>query len=168
MPRSGIAQGGRRPEAGARALSSARQQEGESPSRVAAARLVIEPNCVAAMRGGEQGEVNNQAVGDELDSALPVRRACVPDAKPEPTDRPPSIADRRPGRVATPEASTEPGQARRRWRTAVWLETAWLEAGVREEGRPIAGETEMGVRGPIVVMKRRNGRGAKGRRKEEA
>jgi hypothetical protein len=33
------------------------------------ARSVTESNCVAAMRGGEQLEVKEQSVGDELDSA---------------------------------------------------------------------------------------------------
>jgi len=45
------------------APESARSQRGESPLQVIALRPVAECNCDAAMRGGEQQEVNDQSVG---------------------------------------------------------------------------------------------------------
>ena len=45
------------------APESANSQRGESPLQVNALRPVTECNCDAAMRGGEQQEVNNQSVG---------------------------------------------------------------------------------------------------------
>jgi len=38
-------------------------QRGESPLRARALRPVTDCNCVAARRGGEQQEVNDQSVG---------------------------------------------------------------------------------------------------------
>ena len=45
------------------APESAKSQRGASPLQVNALRPVTECNCDAAMRGGEQQEVNNQSVG---------------------------------------------------------------------------------------------------------
>jgi hypothetical protein len=45
------------------APESASSQRGESPLQVNALRPVTKCNCDAAMRGGEQQEVNNQSVG---------------------------------------------------------------------------------------------------------
>ena len=45
------------------APESASSQRGESPLQVNALRPVTECNCDAAMRGGEQQEVNDQSVG---------------------------------------------------------------------------------------------------------
>jgi len=47
----------------ASAPESASSQRGESPLQVNALRPVTECNCDAAMRGGEQQEVNDQSVG---------------------------------------------------------------------------------------------------------
>jgi hypothetical protein len=45
------------------APESASSQRGGSPLQVNALRPVAECNCDAAMRGGEQQEVNDQSVG---------------------------------------------------------------------------------------------------------
>src|SRR2546425_6474409 len=45
------------------APESARSQRGASPLQVNALRPVTECHCDAAMRGGEQQEVNDQSVG---------------------------------------------------------------------------------------------------------
>ena len=45
------------------ATESTSSQRGESPLQVNALRPVTECNCEAAMRGGEQQEVNDQSVG---------------------------------------------------------------------------------------------------------
>jgi hypothetical protein len=71
--------------------------------------------------------------------------------------------------------------AKRRQGCTGWLETEWLEGGIREGRRPVLGKdgvhvrekkgrraAETGVRAIIVARKRRNGRGAKGGRKVEA
>ena len=50
-------------DACARAPESASGQRGESPLQANALRPVTECNCDAAMRGGEQQEVNDQSVG---------------------------------------------------------------------------------------------------------
>jgi hypothetical protein len=47
----------------ASAPESARSQRGGSPLQANALRPVTECNCDAAMRGGEQQEVNDQSVG---------------------------------------------------------------------------------------------------------
>ena len=142
---------------------------GVSPTLTRRARCVTDRNCVAARRGGEQQEVKNQAVGYELDSALTDWRACAWDAKPDGRDlyRSSHLGAERGG--ITLEASPEPWQARRRGRTAMWLETAWFEAGVREGGRPGARGDGAGsqsvrssVEAPVMGVERR------ARRKEEA
>jgi hypothetical protein len=46
-----------------RAPESASGRRGESPLQADALRPVTECNCDAAMRGGEQQEVNDQSVG---------------------------------------------------------------------------------------------------------
>src|SRR4029434_1952739 len=46
-----------------RAPESASGQRGESPLQAGALRPVTDSNCDAAMRGGEQLEVNDQSVG---------------------------------------------------------------------------------------------------------
>jgi len=46
-----------------RAPESASGRRGESPLQANALRPVTECNCDAAMRGGEQQEVNDQSVG---------------------------------------------------------------------------------------------------------
>src|SRR5580765_188259 len=46
-----------------RAPESASGQRGESPLQAGALRPVTDSNCDAAMRGGEQLEVNGQSVG---------------------------------------------------------------------------------------------------------
>ena len=45
------------------APESVRGRRGVSPLQAYALRPVTERNCVAARRGGEQREVNNQSVG---------------------------------------------------------------------------------------------------------
>jgi hypothetical protein len=45
------------------APESVRGRRGGSPLQAYALRPVTERNCVAARRGGEQREVNNQSVG---------------------------------------------------------------------------------------------------------
>ena len=51
------------------APASVHRQRGGSPRQECALRPETECNCVAARRGGKQQEVNDQSVGDELDSA---------------------------------------------------------------------------------------------------
>ena len=60
MP-GGVGAGGEIPPASA--LVSASNQRGESPLQADALRPVTDSNCVAARRGGEQQEVNDQSVG---------------------------------------------------------------------------------------------------------
>ena len=55
----------RRGRASVRAL----RQRGASPLQAYVLRPVVDRNCVAARRGGEQQETSNQSVGDERDSA---------------------------------------------------------------------------------------------------
>ena len=50
-------------EACVRAPESVRDQRGESPLQACALRPVTDRNRVAARRGGEQREVNDQSVG---------------------------------------------------------------------------------------------------------
>ena len=54
---------GRPPEGGTSAPASVRGQRGGSPLQAYALRPVTDCNCVAARRGGEQQEVNDQSVG---------------------------------------------------------------------------------------------------------
>jgi len=56
-----LSAGGPRPEAAASASESVRDQGGASPLRANVLRPVTESNCVAARRGGEQQEVNDQS-----------------------------------------------------------------------------------------------------------
>jgi hypothetical protein len=46
-----------------------------------------------------------------------------------------------------------------------WLETERREGNAQESGIPAGRVSPAGVRAPILAMKRRNGRGAKGGRK---
>jgi len=58
------------------APASVHDQSGESPLQACVLRPVTDCNCVAVRRGGKQEEVNDQSVGNELDSAERVQRAC--------------------------------------------------------------------------------------------
>jgi hypothetical protein len=64
------------------ALESTRNQRGESSLEAGPLRPVTKCYWVAVRRGGELQEVNNQSVGNELDTAWSSRRACGPIAKP--------------------------------------------------------------------------------------
>jgi hypothetical protein len=143
--------------------------------------FVTNGNCAVARRGGEQPEVNDQSVGNELDSACccgePARKWRSPR-----TLRPTGTGAGRPKgrpRAVSPGEKTRP----RSRGSKGWLETEWSEVPARETGRPArhpgrrscavmphAAATRVrrtcrtGVRASIVARKPGNAGGAKGRR----
>ena len=144
-----------------RAPESASGQRGESPLQANALRPVTECNCVAAMRGGEQQEVNDP-VRRITNSIRPV---CIGEPASERRSRDPQN-----GRPVELRGSVQ----KRRRGHAGWLETEWIRKatcvnqgdllatrdGVHARKSRRAGRA--GVRAPIVARKLRNGSGAKG------
>ena len=91
---------------------------GGSPLQACTLRPVIEGNCVLMRGGGKQPEMNEQSVGDELDSAGPT-------GEPARARRSPELACRAEGLCDKATA----GAVR-------WLETECSEGQTREAGRP--------------------------------
>jgi hypothetical protein len=90
-------------------------------------RPVTDDNCVAARRGGEQSEVNDPSVREELDSAGVSGEPASDCAKPRPRGNPGRSSELRRAAKAMLE-------------TRRWLETEGSEDRARESGRPAGAE----------------------------
>ena len=144
-----------------RAPAKARHLWGESPRRTPTLGSETAGNCVAARRGGEQPEKAKGEIARSATEVNPIR----------PTEAANLRLVVKPGTEREPVA---PRAQRRRRGNRGWLGAERREDGAREAGRPDRGSvtttdkvTRSGVRAPIRVAKRRNGRGAKGGREVE-
>jgi hypothetical protein len=83
-------------------------QKGASPFRADVLRPVTDGNCVAARQGGEQPKVNDQSVGDELDSAWCLGEPASQWRSPDPQGKSAELK----------------GNVSKRWQKGIrWLET---------------------------------------------
>lgn len=141
-------------------------QRGESPLRASTLRPVMESNCASVRRGGEQLDMNKQSVGNELDSAVAVWRACLPVVKPRKACRAEGLcvkATAGGGSKVVGDGMLVTGHHVKQGdlsdnQDGVHASTAHTSQGCRRAGRS-------GVRASIVARKPGNAGGAKGRRK---
>jgi hypothetical protein len=149
------------------ACNGATSERCKSSSRQTLSGLVPNGNCVAARRGGEQPEGSVQSVGERTRYGQAY-----------------SMSLQRPRRNLAPPEGGGPVRLRgsvrkpRRGTSGGWRRNGH-DGVAQDAGSPARGHrrcscarcrraARAGVRAPIVARKRRNGRGAKGRRERNA